>query len=289
MLQPSNNKTDTSGISGEPADPHKVMELLLRLQATLDVRRVVTILAEEIEASVAVDGVVYHAPDGDVLLRRGRQARNATVYRLRTDAEEHLGELRLSRSRALTEADHHAVHRLLGLGHLALRNALKHHLLQRQVRSDPLTGLCNRAAFDERLMEEMELARRHGEPLALLVADIDAFKGVNDRHGHLLGDRILGHVANIVRREARSSDLVFRYGGDEFVVCARRTDHDGALRLRQRLRDALAAQPLREGGEIYPVSLSIGAASLCAEDTPQSLFARADMAMYAIKAEAEAG
>lgn len=290
MLQPADNKSDTSGIGGKPGDPggpDRLVELLLRLQTTLDAREIMRILTEEIEAAVTPDGVHYDAPGGNTLLRRGRTARNAIAYRLRTETGELLGELRLSRRRPLDAAEQATVERLLGLGHLPLRNAFAHHALREQARLDPLTGLCNRSAFDERLVEEMRLARRHGEPLALLVVDIDAFKRVNDRYGHLAGDRTLAHVAAIIRREARGSDLVFRYAGDEFVICARRTDLEGARRLGERLVEALARQPLRDRERQVQVSVSVGTASLQSGDTPQSLFERADLAMYAAKGVAD--
>ncbi len=286
MLQPATDKPDTSGIGRKPGDPggsDRLVEFLLRLQTTLDSRQLMRILAEEIEAAVAPDGILYHAPDGEAMLRQGRQARNAIAYRLRTATGECLGELRLSRRAPLTTEEQAEVERLLGLGHLPLRNAFAHRTLREQARLDPLTGLCNRTAFDERLVEEMGLARRHDEPLALLVADIDGFKSVNDRYGHLVGDRILAHVAAVTRREARGSDLVFRYAGDEFVVCARRTDNEGAWRLRGRLVDALLRQPPRNEEREIEVSVSVGTASLQSGDTPQSLFQRADLAMYAAK------
>lgn len=286
MLQPIKSKGHTAWKSGQRAgDPGTgdVVALVQRLHEQLDPVHVAKVLADEIRGRLGADGVSYMAPDGEVMLRRGRSAPRALSYQLRGDGGEPLGEWRVARARPLADAEQAEVEALLGLAYSALRNALKHRSLECRVRLDPLTGVGNRVAFTERLTEEIAHARRHDEALSLLVLDIDGFKTVNDVHGHLAGDAVLRHVAMVLNREMRGSDSAFRYAGDEFVVCARRTDAVGAERLCDRLLAAIEEDAARYEAVDIPLTVSIGIASMTHDDTAESLFRRADEAMFTCK------
>lgn len=284
MLQPIRSKGRLAGKPGPRAGTAEgTVALLQRLHEALDPARVAQVIADEVSTRVAPDSLAYTAPGGEVILRQGKPAARALSYRLRGDDGEPLGEWRVARGTPLTDAEQAEVEAVLGLAHTALRNALRFQALECRVRLDPLTGAGNRIAFSERLTEELAHARRHAEALSLLVLDIDDFKDVNDVHGHLAGDTVLRHVAELLNREMRGSDSAFRYAGDEFVICARRTDDAGARRLRDRLLAAIESDtPRYDGGDIR-LAVSIGIASMADDDTPESLFRRADEAMYAEK------
>ncbi len=152
--------------------------------------------------------------------------------------------------------------------------------------TDSLTGAYNARYLPERLGEEILRARRYGHKLTLALIDSDSLKVVNDRFGHLEGDRLLKELTETVWRNIRSTDILFRYAGDEFVILLPETELDEALLVLERVRQAIAGQVFSPtNGEDYQVSVSIGVASfpdqaIGAED----LTRKADLAMYRAKA-----
>jgi diguanylate cyclase (GGDEF)-like protein len=153
--------------------------------------------------------------------------------------------------------------------------------------TDALTGLANRRQFDHVLELEWDRARRAGEPLALLMLDVDWFKAYNDRYGHQMGDDCLRSIANIFTdKTRRSSDLVARYGGEEFALIVPSTDAEGASTVAEAIRQAVQAFDLMHEDSTYGViTVSIGAAVMVpvAGQNPTVLLAAADRALYQAK------
>ncbi len=162
----------------------------------------------------------------------------------------------------------------------ALENARRFREARQLADLDALTGLHNRRYFHETLQREIDRAQRYGRRLALLVADVDGFKAINDRIGHLAGDSVLAEAADRVRQVVRASDVPCRIGGDEFAVIAPESGSDEAQRLVLRIRQAFSARPLPHAGR---VAISAGIAELQPQDDATSLFERADEALYAAK------
>ena len=163
--------------------------------------------------------------------------------------------------------------------------ALQRRLYESSTR-DALTGVYNRAFLAERLVAEVSHARRHKAELALLMLDLDDFKSVNDRHGHLAGDAVLRAVATRLARLIRVEDIVARYGGEEFVMVLRATPLDGATRLAERLREAVAAERIETAGKVLSVTVSVGLATLSevpAEHGATELLALSDGRLYHAK------
>ena len=155
---------------------------------------------------------------------------------------------------------------------------------------DALTGLPNRRSLLAALADEQNRLARGGPRFALLSMDVDHFKRVNDQHGHAAGDAALAHIAEVLRSVARVSDRPARIGGEEFVLLLPATDAEGARRVAERLRQALAERPLAYGGTTLRLSLSIGVAlagppQQPAEQALAALWHRADTALYAAKAQ----
>jgi diguanylate cyclase (GGDEF)-like protein len=147
--------------------------------------------------------------------------------------------------------------------------------------TDTITVLANRRRLDEFMAGEWQRVQRHGSILSAIALDIDHFKRVNDVHGHGAGDEVLRHVARVLRERMRSTDVVARVGGEEFVVVLPHAGLEGALATAERLRTDVAR--LRPPPLPYDLSASFGVASYEAGDTPRSLLARADEALYAAK------
>lgn len=157
--------------------------------------------------------------------------------------------------------------------------------LERLSYTDALTGLHNRRSFMERMHQECERVRRQQQTLTLVMLDLNRFKDVNERFGHEIGDQVLRHVARQVQQCSRVCDVSARLGGEEFGLLLPGTDRDGALRLAERLRLAIADYPFRDAqGSPFHITASIGVAT--ADDTEadwQSLLRRADEALHRAK------
>jgi two-component system, cell cycle response regulator len=150
---------------------------------------------------------------------------------------------------------------------------------------DGLTGLYNRRAFDERLRAELAFANRHAKPLALLIADIDHFKRINDEHGHPFGDQVLREIARRLAATTREEDVLARFGGEEFIILCRETDGNEATALADRMRSVVAAELRLDGGPPIRVTISIGLALSSGADAVDeaNLIKAADAALYEAK------
>ena len=160
--------------------------------------------------------------------------------------------------------------------------------LEKLAATDPLTGCLNRRALSEELEQELDRARRYGLAITILLADIDRFKLVNDTRGHIAGDSVLRQVGDILRREARSVDIVARYGGEEFVVVMPETALHGAAIFAERLRRRVMQHNFAEPGEVpLNLTVSIGLASFPDDrvSSADSFVALADQALYRAKNE----
>ncbi|QOC21740.1 diguanylate cyclase [Wenzhouxiangella sp. AB-CW3] len=153
---------------------------------------------------------------------------------------------------------------------------------QSRARTDPLTGLPNRAALDSTLKALVRSTEHIGRPLSLLFLDIDHFKPINDRHGHAMGDACLKHLARILLRHVRMNDLVARYGGEEFVLVLE-ADRDTASRIAEELRQAVAGEGEVVDGTAIGMTVSIGVAEHRPGESVEKLMARADKALYRAK------
>lgn len=182
--------------------------------------------------------------------------------------------------------------RLAELVTVCLYSALATERLKVAGLTDALTCVHNRRYFDTRLHEEVQAARRNGQPLACLFIDVDHFKQFNDTRGHPAGDQALRQVAHLIKTQLRGSDVVARYGGEEFVVLLPATPMQRALETAERIRRSVAEHPVSlSGGEIKAqVTVSIGVALCHCEDKGEAstlaadMVQRADQAVYAAKA-----
>ena len=171
----------------------------------------------------------------------------------------------------------------LALGREELRERTRD--LAHQATIDGLTGLFNRRYFETRLEQEIQRQRRQFDELSLLMVDLDNFKDLNDTQGHLVGDRVLREVADILRRAVRIFDVCARYGGEEFVILMPGANAPTALRIAERIRRQVEqhfASGLRSGSPVSP-TVSVGVSSAQPSTTRETLIAQADSALFQAK------
>jgi diguanylate cyclase (GGDEF)-like protein len=167
---------------------------------------------------------------------------------------------------------------------VALDNARLHRIVERQALVDGLTGLANRRQCEETLASELARVERFGGPLAVVVADLDSFKDVNDRYGHPSGDAVLREFAQLLNETVRDVDLAGRWGGEEFLVILPGTHLEGGAQVAERIRLALAGRiVLSADGSPIPVTASFGVAATPPASTAAELFSAADAALYQAK------
>jgi diguanylate cyclase (GGDEF)-like protein len=144
-----------------------------------------------------------------------------------------------------------------------------------EVRTDPLTGVSNRRAMDDALTSMTAMKHRYQVIFSIVIVDIDHFKSVNDQRGHVAGDQVLQAVAKLMDEMARETDIVTRYGGEEFVVLMPQTELSGACVLAERIRSAVERK--------LTLTVSVGAAEALDGESPEDLLRRADAALYLAK------
>jgi len=259
----------------------QTLKLTNKLQTTLELESVIELFVESIKLVIPYDGATYQNSGADLYLSFGHMARHRVSYKLKL-LEQDLGEIHLNRERPFSENELEHLETLLAVLLYPLRNALLYREAIQSAFIDALTEVKNRAAFDSNFKREIELSHRKATELSLIVFDIDHFKRVNDRYGHTVGDQALKNVAQTVEATIRSSDALYRVGGEEFAIVLNGTDKQGASLLAERIRHNIEALVFTQPKGLR-VTLSLGISTRMQKDTPTSLFARADEALYEAK------
>jgi diguanylate cyclase (GGDEF)-like protein len=190
-----------------------------------------------------------------------------------------------SRQPRLSASTLSALLAVLEPGAIALDNALRVQRAEALSVTDDLTQLYNSRYLSQVLRRETKRATRSGRPLSLLFIDLDGFKSINDTHGHLFGSRALVEAAGVIRASARETDVVARFGGDEFALVLPDTGADGAVYVGERIRERLAAHRfLERDGLSISLTASVGVSTLPdVATTAEGLIQAADQAMYWVK------
>lgn len=261
----------------ESFDQHMRAEVQRAADSRASGERLGRTMSDEVES---LSDSVRHSAD----LAQLQASVLASLDRMQTHVREHIEDENARRSRAEAEAD-------------ALREQLKAlerdtfdlrrevAKTQEQAMRDALTDLPNRRAYDERVAQEQARFRRFGEPLALLVLDIDDFKQINDTFGHKAGDKTLSMIGRILKERLRATDFIARFGGEEFVLLLTGAQQVDALRVADAMREAVEQGGLHAHGEPVKVTVSGGLAMFGADETAEHVFERADKALYAAKGE----
>ena len=149
--------------------------------------------------------------------------------------------------------------------------------------TDPLTGAFNRRYFLTQVDRQMSAIKRHNMSMGILILDIDHFKRVNDTYGHLVGDRVLQGIVQIMKKQLRSDDVLARYGGEEFIIMSTEKSEEGLFAFAERLRKTIEKEPIAIEELIIPITVSVGAVMVSPDQGCESSIAAADKALYTAK------
>lgn len=250
------------------------------IEITADLRHVIWVFIRNLSQAFAEDEQV----DGRVrsqLVRLEELVAGTSTAELKREVLDAVGMLKAT----LAERSERQQKQMQQLGAQVQLLGSELDSARRESETDPLTRIPNRKAFDDYVMRSVEIHRAFGTPMSMLVLDVDCFKTVNDRNGHITGDEVLRQVADTtVKVFLRKNDFVARLGGDEFAIVLRETAVRDAVALAERVLARVRALRIPISAEqILQVSVSIGAAEIDAQDDEKSWFERADRCLYAAK------
>ena len=266
------------------ADSDVFTQVSRKMATTLDLRTLLAIFAEEMLPHVAFDRVVYnHTVEGmPIHISIGKGGNHRCEYRLNLEGACY-GDLRIFRRHRFAEQELRFIEQLLSIAIHPIRNAIRFETVQRAALTDVVTGIPNKRAFEDALEREASLGNRHGDSCALILCDLDHFKSINDTFGHKTGDDILRAVALSLQDATRTSDLVYRIGGEEFAIILPRVNAKEAIVVVDRIRKTIETISIETASGKAKVTSSAGVAIRATGEPADPWFCRADKALYNAK------
>jgi diguanylate cyclase (GGDEF)-like protein len=264
--------------------PDMLVRLLKRLSTTLCLKTQLGIIAEEAASAIAFDSMNYRhrIERREFEFSTGTGGAHRCEYRLLLEDCDY-GTLSFQRRHKFSEEELAGFERLITTVICPLRNACRFIAVEQATLTDALTGIGNKRAMNEDLSKAAALANRHTAPWSLILCDLDHFKRINDTHGHLAGDRVLTRAAEQIERSLRTSDTVYRFGGEEFAILLPHTDQQAARDVADRIRLAINNIQVKTENDTVTVSASCGVAKHLKEEDFRRWLARADKALYRAK------
>lgn len=250
--------------------------LLEQLQTTLDLGKLLDIIAMEAARYINFSGLYFQSRSVNKTLRGSRKAKHERQFELKLN-DEFIGTLSYGINTPISMVHYKDLQRIHQVILYPLKNALQYHQAMQLAMQDGLTGLGNRRYFDEQLKRAMHNANRHHAQVGLVLGDLNKFKDINDNYGHNAGDEVLKQFASILRACIRDSDSIFRFGGDEFAIIVENASENALDIIQARINNALKSNVLLAK---YQVGCSLGATFMNRADNEHSLFERADQALY---------
>ena len=260
----------------------RTLQLSDLLSRQLEIGKLIEAFTSEISSDIKFSGYRFNSKDVDAPIEQGVTDGYNMTYRLKIQNRK-LGEISFYRKRNFSGAELSDVEELLCALIYPVKNALMYQIALKSAYRDPLTGLNNRTSMEKFLPREIDLAKRHSQSMSLMVMDLDGFKQVNDQCGHDAGDQVLREVGQVISDEVRHTDLVYRYGGDEFVGALSQTDINGAIDVSERIRSSIETLDLESQGINSNIKVSIGITMVRHGDDFSAAFKRADKALYQAK------
>jgi len=264
--------------------PDVLTRLTRRLSTTLSLTTQMGIIAEEVVSVIPFDCMTYRHQIGsqDFVYATGKGGPHRCDYRLNLEGQFY-GSLTFSRRRRFTATELEGLELVLSAVICPIRNACQYLTVEQAALTDALTGIPNKRAMSDALARATSLGNRHGQQTSLILCDLDHFKTINDQHGHVVGDHVLQLAAKEMQNAIRTSDEVYRFGGEEFAVILPRTNDADARAVADRIRQFISTIRIHCGESIIAVTTSCGVAMRLPEEDSKQWLARADEALYRAK------
>ncbi len=268
-------------------DAGRLLHLSNSLQSSLAIDDILSRFSDGIKEYIPHDFLGYSPSEPtqktDFDFWQGKKGRYKLNQQLTFSSDRNLGSLVISRKRKFTDAEAREFEHLTCTLIYPLRNAILYRDAVSAAHKDALTGIGNRAALNEALGREVDLAHRHDRSLGMIIIDIDHFKSINDTYGHAAGDCLLKALSFSAEETIRLSDQIFRFGGEEFVVLLPETAIGGVKRLAERIRRNIESMKTKCEGSKIKMTASLGFATLNHGEDEEGFFNRADKALYQAK------
>ncbi len=263
-------------------DLQRTIKLAGLLHSSLELKTVLEYFLEAAKLKVNFQSAHYQNEELRTELLFNEAQKHSCSYNL-TIEEQSLGEITFTAKKRFTTANLEKIENLLCHLIHPLRNSILYQKALKAAHNDALTGLKNRGALDKVLKREVDISIRHNIPLSLIVLDIDYFKSINDQYGHAAGDKVLQNLSRCIENEIRGCDILFRYGGEEFVIVLTNTDLKGAELLSERIRHRVINEKFLINNNNITVRVSLGVAEIDNNDDAEELFTKTDTALYEAK------
>ncbi|SEL53454.1 diguanylate cyclase (GGDEF) domain-containing protein [Colwellia chukchiensis] len=252
------------------------LAILERLQTTLDIKQLIDIFATEVAKYLNFSGLYFKHAEISVTAKGSRAGKVERQFELRLN-ECFFGIITYSVNSPISLDNYKVLNELHHLLLNPLNNAVRYHQAMQLAMQDALTQLGNRRHFDEEIKRTMAQAIRRQSRVGLILCDLNKFKAINDSFGHTVGDNVLIHFADALRQSIRDADCIFRFGGDEFAIIVCDASPQSLSAIEQRIQHAIAQDALLAQ---YKVGCGLGLALMNNADSENSLFERADSALY---------
>jgi diguanylate cyclase (GGDEF)-like protein len=285
-LQKRDNQTENYSIANTAQQElgtnakHKLAALL---QTTIEIEPLFELFFGQVKSLLKLGSCHFVNQGKDIKLKLGTISAHNCDYSLNIQ-QQYLGNISFTRKHRFSEAELAQLENLLSTLVYPLRNTINYRDALNQALRDPLTGLGNRVALDNSLEYQWQMAQRYEQDLGVLMIDIDFFKKINDTYGHDIGDDVIKHVAESIKVTTRQTDMVFRYGGEEFLVLLNKTTTLGSSIIAERIRENIENLNLVDAkGQLIKVTASLGGTHLKAGSSKSKLVQEADKALYLAK------
>lgn len=260
----------------KPLGADQRLLMLQKLQGKLDLGLLFEIFTREIEKQIDISRLIWDFDDTCTLIRRGKSTEFRQTFVLRFGDIE-LGTLQYSTPYKLDKDEINLLHTYHRLFAGPLANALEYRRVKNMAMSDYLSGLGNRTSFEQDIQHAIAMSERRNVGLVVLLFDLDNFKQVNDRYGHLDGDKVIRRFAMVLKQSVRASDRCYRIGGDEFIMILQPATAESAQKVTRRVQQLTIEDPTLR---TLKIGSSFGYAQYNKGDTATSMIDRADRQLY---------